>query len=266
VDQEWKSKSHLDNFSLRGKIAVVTGAGQGIGEAAAHALADAGAEVCVVGRSISKLESVVADLSKKTTASFFSGDISLEDDVMALVDYVKSKHGDADILVNNAGIGHWKSAFDISLDEWHNMIDTNLTSAFLLSREFARGMVEKKYGKIVNISSISGLIVNSQHNHAHYGTSKAGLIHLTRSLAAEWAPHGIRVNCITPGYTATEMLQDLLATPAGIEIGKKIKELTPMSEFAEVTDISNGVLYFASPASDFITGQILSIDGGYTLW
>ena len=258
--------NHLDSYKLNGKVALVTGGGQGIGESCAHALIESGAEVIIVGRDESKLISVTSELNKRGSAKYFVADLAKPSDIEFIYNFVFSQHKKLDILVNNAGIGQWKAAVDITLEEWDLMIRTNLTSTFLLSQKFGKLMVENKYGKIVNVSSISGIIVNSEHNHAHYGTSKAGIIHLTKSLAAEWAKFGVRVNCITPGYTATKMLTDLLLTPEGKKIGERIKELTPVGSMASVVDISQGVLFFSVPASDYITGQILSIDGGYTLW
>lgn len=258
--------NHLDSYRLNGKVALVTGGAQGIGESCAHALIESGAEVILVGRDKSKLISVTSELSKKGSAKYCVADLAKQSDIESIYNFVLTQHKKLDILVNNAGIGQWKAALEISLEEWDLMIRTNLTSTFLLSQKFGKLMIENNYGKIINISSISGIIVNSEHHHAHYGTSKAGVIHLTKSLAAEWAKFGVRVNCITPGYTATKMLTDLLLTPKGVEIGERIKALTPAGEMAAVTDISQGVLFFSVPASDYITGQILSIDGGYTLW
>jgi NAD(P)-dependent dehydrogenase (short-subunit alcohol dehydrogenase family) len=261
----WNFGPHLNDYRLDGKTALITGGAQGIGEACAHALIESGAIVVITGRDESKLAKVCAELSQKGQSSYFVADLANISDVEALYKNVTDKFSMVDILINNAGIGQWKSALDISYDEWDLMIRTNLTSAFFMSQKFGKHMINSRYGKVVNISSISGLIVNSEHDHAHYGTSKAGLIHLTKSLAAEWAKFGVRVNCITPGYTSTKMLTELLLTPEGAKIGKRINELTPAGKMATVTDISQGVLFLSVPASDYITGQILSIDGGYTL-
>jgi NAD(P)-dependent dehydrogenase (short-subunit alcohol dehydrogenase family) len=258
--------NHLDSYKLNGKIALVTGGAQGIGESCASALVESGAEIIVVGRDESKLISVTSELNNKGSAKYFIADLAKPSDIESIYDFVFDQYKKLDILVNNAGIGQWKAALEISLEEWDLMIKTNLTSTFLLSQKFGKLMIKNNYGKIVNVSSISGIIVNSEHNHAHYGTSKAGVIHLTKSLAAEWAKFGVRVNCIAPGYTATKMLTDLLLTPEGAKISERIKELTPSGYMASVKDISQGVLFFSVPASDYITGQILSIDGGYTLW
>lgn len=265
MDTNWNFQPHIDGYRLDGKTALITGGAQGIGESCAHALVEAGATVLITGRDESKLSKVCSDLNQKGQSSYFVADLAEYSDIEDLFKRVIDKYNSIQILVNNAGIGQWKPALDVSYEEWDLMIRTNLTSAFFLSQKFGAVMIKNSYGKIINISSISGLIVNSEHDHAHYGTSKAGLIHLTRSLAVEWAKFGVRVNCITPGYTSTKMLTDLLSTPEGEKIGKRINMLTPAGKMAEVTDISQGVLFFSVPASDYITGQILSIDGGYTL-
>lgn len=257
---------HIESYRLDRKVAVVTGGAQGIGESCTHALVEAGAQVIIVGRDENKLRSVVDDLSKVGTADYFVANLTELDEIDNLTAFVKDKYQVIDILVNNAAIGQWKPATEITLADWDLMIKTNLTSVFLLSQRFGEMMIAKKYGKIINISSISGLIVNSEHDHAHYGTSKAAVIHLTRSLAAEWAKFGVRVNCITPGYTSTKMLTELLGAPESKGISDRISQLTPVGHMADPTDISQGVLFFSVPASDYITGQILSIDGGYTLW
>ena len=260
------STSYLADYRLDGKLAVITGGGQGIGEACAHTLVEAGARVLLVGRNEENLKSVSDSLQNNFGSDYFKADLTSDEDISKLFEYVRSRYGTAHILINNAAIGQWKPALDITDSDWDTMIKTNLTSVFKLSQKFGSLMVNQGYGKIVNISSISGIIVNSEHAHVHYGTTKAGVIHMTKSLAAEWAKNGVRVNCITPGYTATKMLTDLLNKPEGKAIASRIGELTPMREMAQPKDIAHGVLFFSAPASDYITGQILSIDGGYTLW
>jgi NAD(P)-dependent dehydrogenase (short-subunit alcohol dehydrogenase family) len=127
-------------------------------------------------------------------------------------------------------------------------------------------MLEAGYGKIINTASMSGSIVNTPQNQMPYNTSKAGVIHMTRSLAAEWTPHGLRVNCISPGYTRTRLVEDLIETPTGREMMPRWMSLTPMNRMAEVTDLQGAVVYLASEASDFMTGHDLVIDGGYSVW
>ena len=256
----------LDDFRLDGKTALITGGGQGIGEAAARILARSGARVVITGRNELTLRAVVDDINKFGKCEYILADLSKEAQINNLIEEIEMRKLQINILVNNAAIGQWKSAVDITPEDWDLMFRTNLDSVFWLSQKLGRKMISYGYGKIINISSISGLIVNSEHPHIHYGTSKAAVVHLTKSLAAEWAKEGVRVNCITPGYTSTKMLTDLLETPQGKKIGERINQLTPLGHMASPDDIGNGVLYLASTASDYLTGQIISIDGGYTLW
>jgi sorbose reductase len=266
MSESWNYSSHLKAYDLSGKVGIVTGAGQGIGEASAHALADAGAKVVLVGRSAEKLHKVSQEISSKTEVLVLQANLDQEEQISKVCLAALSKFKRIDILVNNAGIGQWKDTLELDLANWNQMLKTNLTSTFLFSREAGKIMKNEKYGKIVNISSISGTIINALHNHAHYEVSKAGVIHLTHALAAEWAKLGIRVNCISPGYTETKMLGDLLDTERGVGLRNKIQDLTPVGKLAEVTDISQAVLFLSVPASDYITGVNLVIDGGYTLW
>lgn len=251
-------------LDLTGRVAIVTGAGQGIGEAIARGMVSAGARVALVGRTGEKLQRLQLDLGEATTA--IQCDVSDEDDVARMVEQVSKDLGDPGILVNNAGIGQWMAATELSLADWDHLMATNLTSAFLCSKHAGIKMIEAGYGKIINISSISGSIVNREHSHVHYGVSKAGMIHLTRSLAAEWAPKGVRVNCISPGYTETVLLRELLDTPVGRKIEPKLIAATPLGYMAAPEDMVGAAIYFASSASDYCTGQDLQIDGGYTVW
>jgi len=168
--------------------------------------------------------------------------------------------------VNNAGIGQWVDSEKGSDEDWRRVISINLDGVYFCARAEARLMLAKGYGKIINTASMSGHIVNTPQNQTAYNTSKAGVLHLTRSLAAEWAPRGVRVNSISPGYTRTRLVDDLLATPAGKTILPKWMALTPMGRMAEVEDLQGALIYLASPASDFVTGSDIIIDGGYCAW
>jgi NAD(P)-dependent dehydrogenase (short-subunit alcohol dehydrogenase family) len=251
-------------LDLTGRVAIVTGAGQGIGESIARGMVTAGAAVALIGRTGDKLTRLQAELGAKTIA--IQCDVADEGDVARMVEQVSKDLGDPGILVNNAGIGQWSAATELSLADWDHVLATNLTSAFLCSKHAGLRMIEAGYGKIINISSISGSIVNREHSHVHYGVSKAGMIHLTRSLAAEWAPKGVRVNCISPGYTETVLLRELLNTPEGQKIEPKLIAATPLGYMAAPEDMVGAAIYFASSASDYCTGQDLQIDGGYTAW
>ena len=257
----------LDRFRLTDRVALVTGAGQGIGRAFAHALGEAGAKVAVVDTSTANAKSVVEELAhKKIDAIALTFDITQQAQTVAMVEAVVAKWGRLDIGVNNAGIGMWRDAEKMTLDEWNQMMDVNLKGVFLCCQAEANVMLPSGYGKIINTASMSGGIVNMPQNQVAYNTSKAGVIHLTKSLAAEWAMRGVRVNCISPGYTRTKLVENLLQTPEGQSMSAKWMAMTPMSRMAEVTDLQGALVYLACEASDFTTGHNLIVDGGYSAW
>jgi NAD(P)-dependent dehydrogenase (short-subunit alcohol dehydrogenase family) len=183
-----------------------------------------------------------------------------------MVETVLSRWGRLTIGVNNAGIGGWFDSETMPEAEWDRMMAINLKAVFLCAQAEGRVMLEAGYGKIINTASMSGSIVNTPQNQVAYNASKAGVIHLTRTLAAEWASRGIRVNSISPGYTRTELVDKLLNEPVGQEMLPIWLSLTPMERMAEVTDLQGAVVYLACEASDFMTGHDLVIDGGYCTW
>ncbi len=261
------SKPMLERFNLEGRVALVTGGGQGIGRAFAHALGEAGAAVAVVDIVADRAEKVVMELEAKSIDSLaVQTDVTKIDDVQRMVDKVIDHWGKLTIAVNNAGIGQWHDAEKLSEQEWTKIMDVNLKGVFLCAQAEARVMLDVGYGKIINTASMSGSIVNTPQNQMPYNVSKAGVIHMTKNLAAEWSPRGVRVNCISPGYTRTQLVEDLLNTPVGKDMMPKWMSLTPMKRMAEVTDLQGAVVYLASEASDFMTGQDLVIDGGYSVW
>jgi sorbose reductase len=160
----------------------------------------------------------------------------------------------------------WHDAENLSEDEWDKIMDVNLKGFWLCAKAEAKVMLEAGYGKIINTASMSGSIVNTPQNQMPYNASKAGVIHMTKSLAAEWAHRGVRVNSISPGYTRTQLVEDLLKTPVGKDMRSRWMSLSPMKRMAEVTDLQGAVVYLASEASDFMTGHDLVIDGGYSVW
>jgi NAD(P)-dependent dehydrogenase (short-subunit alcohol dehydrogenase family) len=183
-----------------------------------------------------------------------------------MVDAIAATLGSLTIGVNNAGIGQWVDSENMAYGDWLHMIDVDLNSVFLCSQAEARVMLPAGYGKIINTASMSAHISNMPQNQSAYNTAKAGVLHLTRSLAAEWAKRGVRVNSISPGYTRTKLVEDLLATPIGQTMLPIWTGMTPMGRMAEVTDLQGGVVYLASAASDYMTGSDLIIDGGYCAW
>jgi NAD(P)-dependent dehydrogenase (short-subunit alcohol dehydrogenase family) len=257
----------LERFRLDGRTALVTGGGQGIGRGYAHALGEAGAAVAVVDIVLEKAEEVAHELSQKGIESLaVAADVTDPDQVRAMVAAVVDKWGKLTIGVNNAGMGLWVEAEAMKVDEWRKLIDLNLTGVFLCAQAEGRVMIQEGYGKIINTASMSGHIVNTPQCQAAYNASKAAVIHLTRSLAAEWAPSSICVNSISPGYTRTQLVSDLLETPEGQKMMPEWMRLTPMNRMAEVTDLQGAVVYLAAPASDFMTGHDMVIDGGYCVW
>ena len=257
----------LERFRLEQRVALVTGGGQGIGRAFAHALGEAGAKVAVVDIVLAKAEEVAHELtSKQIDAVAIQADVSAAASIQHMVDIVLAHWGKLTIAVNNAGIGAWIDAEAVSESDWDRMMNLNLKGVFLCAQAEAKVMFNQGYGKIINTASMSGSIVNRPQNQSVYNISKAGVIHLTRSLAAEWAPRGIRVNCISPGYTRTQLVDDLLQTPLGQNMLPQWMSLTPQARMGEVTDLQGGVVFLASEASDFMTGSDLVIDGGYCAW
>jgi len=245
----------LQMFSLTGKVAIVTGAGRSIGKGIALAFAEAGADVACVARTTSEIEAVseeIRGLGRKSVA--ITCDVREAEQVENMVKTAFEEFGRIDILVNNAGGGYLKPAIDTSQRAWETQISLNLTSAFLCSKAAARIMLEQKSGVIINISSRAG--DQPAVGMIGYGVSKAGMNHLTRTLAFELAPH-IRVNCISPGAVWTETSAETLG-PAK----DRIVRGTPLQRMGTPEDIAHAALYLASPASSWVTGKILEVDGG----
>jgi len=267
TDVVLEAKPILDRFRLDGRVALFTGGGQGIGRGFAHALGEAGAAVAVIDVVAERAETVADELNRKgIDAIAIATDVTKPDQVQGMVDTILGHWGGLTIGVNNAGIGLWVDSEAMSEEEWDRVLDLNLKGVFLCARAEARVMLQAGYGKIINTASMSGHIVNTPQNQSAYNTSKAGVIHLTRSLAAEWASRGVRVNSLSPGYTRTKLVDDLVASPEGQRMVPKWMELTPMGRMVEVTDLQGAVVYLASEASDFVTGHDIVIDGGYCVW
>lgn len=248
---------------LDDKSALVTGGGQGIGRAFAHALGEAGAKVAVVGRDLKKLESVGDELHAKGVETMaIAADVRDPKQVERYVKTVIDEWGDLTIAVNNAGINENSPAEETPLSEWDDTMDVNLRAVFLGCQAAARVMLPAGYGKIVNTSSAASVIIPHPQKQVAYNTSKAGVVHLTKSLAAEWAARGVRVNAISPGGIYTPLIE---SEPLRSLVSKWLSQI-PMAKLGEVTDLQAALVYLASEASDYVTGHNLVIDGGHTLW
>ncbi|HTP59875.1 MAG TPA: glucose 1-dehydrogenase [Spirochaetia bacterium] len=257
----------LDRFSLKGKVALVTGAGQGIGRGYALALGEAGAAVAVVDIDEGKAKEVAHELTALGVDTVsLAADVTKKADVAQMVEAVVKKWGKLTIGVNNAGIGQWVDAKDVTDEIWDKVMKLNLDAVMYCAQAEAAGMRRQRYGKIINTASMSGHIVNTPQNQTPYNVSKAGVLHLTRCLAAEWAVDGIRVNSISPGYTRTALVEKLISTPEGKKVMETWMPLIPMHRMAEVSDLQGAVVYLACEASDYMTGSDMVIDGGYCVW
>jgi NAD(P)-dependent dehydrogenase (short-subunit alcohol dehydrogenase family) len=253
----------LSRFALTGRRAIVTGASRGLGRAFAAALADAGADVAAVARDeqeITRAAREIADSTGRRVAGI-TADVTVRADVERMVAEAAGQLGGVDILVNNAGICFHRPALEVPDEEFQQVFDVNVYGVWLASTVAARHMAPAGGGVIINIGSISSIIVNRPQWQPAYNASKAAVHQLTKSLAAEWAPHHIRVNALAPGYVKTEM-----APVDRPEFRRYWIEDTPMQRYATPEEIAPSVVYLASEASSFMTGSVLVLDGGYTIW
>lgn len=248
-------------FDLSGKVALVTGASSGLGVHFAHTLAEAGAAVVLAARRADRLSSLQAELEKKgARATAVTLDVQSSEAVAAAFDQAESILGAVDIVINNAGISIVKPALDMPEEDWDAVVDTNLRGAWLVAQTAAKRCVAaQRPGSIVNIASILGLRTIGQV--APYNASKAGLIHLTRALAMEWARYQIRVNAICPGYIETEMNSDFWKTPGG----QRLIDRIPQRRIGQPEHLDGALLLLASEAGEFMTGSIITVDGGHTV-
>ena len=252
--------SELDIFDLTGKVALVTGATQGLGMAMANGLGAAGAHLVVNGNSSQqKIDKAVAAYQDAGfEASGYRFNVTNEDEVAAAVAQIESDLGPIDILVNNAGIIRRVPLLEMPLEEWELVVKTDLTSAFIVSRAVVPGMVERGGGKVINICSMMSEL--GRDSVGAYAAAKGGLKMLTRSMATEWARHNIQVNGIGPGYFATEQTEPIRVD--GHPFNDFIVGRTPAGRWGDPEDLQGAAVFLASPASDFVNGQIIYVDGG----
>ena len=246
-------------FDLTGQVAIVIGGSGGIGHAVAIGLAKHGADVVVTARTLNKLEPVaqeIRDLGKKSMA--ISSDVTDERSIASMVDAVLAEFSHIDILVNSAGLAIRKSAEELTIDEWRQVMDSNALGTFLCCQAVGRVMIKQNGGKIVNMSSIRA-ILGTPMGAVAYGPSKGAVDALTRTLALEWANYNIFVNAVAPSLIETDLTRSLMSDP---EKAKARTARIPLGRVAEVEDIIGPVIFLASKASSFITGQIIHIDGG----
>jgi NAD(P)-dependent dehydrogenase (short-subunit alcohol dehydrogenase family) len=255
----------MDRFNLKGRVAVVTGGGQGIGLACVEALSEAGAHVYIADRSLKVAQEAQAAMKVKGYAvETIEMEVTDSKQVDAAAARVMEETGRVDILVCNAGIARSETpAEDVTDEHWLNVIDVNLNGVFWCCRAFGKPMLAAGRGSIINVGSMSGFIVNKPQQQAYYNASKAGVHHLTKSLAAEWGARGVRVNAVAPTYINTPLTAHAKTNEA--MMGAWI-DGTPMARMGEPDEIAALVLFLASDAASLMTGSIVVADGGYTCW
>ncbi|KAI9483141.1 MAG: hypothetical protein EXX96DRAFT_557024 [Benjaminiella poitrasii] len=254
----------LPEFSLKGKVAVVTGGGRGLGLEMSKALAESGASVAIMYVSNDKTKDTAAEIGKQynVDCQAFKADIRNPDDVKQAIDQIYQHYGAIDVLVANAGINSGGASEDFDLKEWQKIMDVNVNGVFYTIQATAKYMLEKKKGSIIITSSMSGLIANRPQLQCGYNTSKGATTMMAKALATEWAMKGIRVNALCPGYMRTDLLDNTFRENPEWE--KIWTDLTPMGRIGEAKELRGAIVFLASDASTFVTGTELFVDGGYT--
>ncbi len=253
-------------FSIRGHIGLVTGASSGLGVECAHALALAGADVALVARRAERCEKLARELegAYRIRAIGIGADVAVEADLDRVIATAREKLGDVDILVNNAGVSPTGRAENLKRELWDKALAVNLTAPMMLSQRVARRLIETaKPGRIINMVSIYAAVASSVYRLSAYAAAKAGLANLTRQLAVEWARYNILVNAIAPGWIPTEATEEGIAKQGNKE---RMESFTPMKRLGIPAEVRGAVIFLASPASSYVTGSVLSVDGGYQSW
>jgi NAD(P)-dependent dehydrogenase (short-subunit alcohol dehydrogenase family) len=257
--------SLLSQFNLSGKTALVTGASRGLGISFARGLAKANCNLVIAARDLDRLTTVASDLEQYGGRVIpLKADVTQIKDAEAMVQRVISEFGHLDILVNNAGISAIAEAEDMTSTQWQSVIDTNLSGLFYCAQSAARPMLRSGSGKIINIASMYGISASSCISQASYVASKAAVLGLTRELAVEWAPRGLHVVALAPGFFRSD--QTIWAFEQNIELGTKLLAKVPMARMGKLEELEATIVYMASAASDYMNGQALVLDGGFLSW
>ncbi|HEU0115971.1 MAG TPA: glucose 1-dehydrogenase [Thermomicrobiales bacterium] len=252
-------------FDLTGQTAIVTGAGSGLGVVFSQALAEAGADVVCVDLHLASIAETARTIERLGRRALpLTVDVTDEQAVAAMIAQTLTRFGRLDIVVNNAGVAAAGPPEALTLADWRRVVDVNLTGVFLVARAAAREMIARgRGGRIVNIASILGAVASEPIPAAAYAATKGGVVNLTRDLAVHWAPYGIRVNALGPAYFPSAMTRELLATPAMLA---EIERRTPLGRVGRPEELKGPLVFLASDASSYVTGQTLYVDGGWTAW
>jgi len=251
-------------FDLSGKVAIVTGGGTGIGRQMAEGLAEMGADLVLCSRHLDRVQRTAGDLRKLGVRAIgLRCDLRDGREIETVVERTISELGRIDVLVNNSGTAWGAPAEEMPLDGWQKVVDVNLTGTFLFSQAAGRAMIDQGGGKIVNIASVTGLVGSPPEilDSVPYSATKGAILALTRDLAVKWARHGITVNAIAPGWFPTELTNAVLDRS-----GDQLRESIPLRRFGSQDDLKGAIVFLASAASDYVTGQTLVVDGGHSAW
>ena len=256
----------FDRFRLDGRRALITGGSRGLGLAMARALAEAGAELVLVGRDPAALQAAAGELSGAgRRVDVLPGDLGNPADAERVCEAAVNRHGPIDVLINNVG-GRRISVptEELALDDWRRVLDLNLTSAFVCTRRLGGAMLPRRWGRVINIDSICGQVATRGIRGRHYETAKAALVGFTRAVAADWAPHGVTVNAIAPGVFGTDPNRRwFVAKP---EFERTFLDHIPMGRLGEPDELGPAAVFLAGDASSYVTGATIVVDGGFTLW
>jgi gluconate 5-dehydrogenase len=261
-----KMNDFLNLISLDGKVSIVTGASKGLGASFAEMLAKAGSDVVITCRHINDLnKTAVAIRESGRKALKIKCDITDETQVKSMVDQAVGEFGKIDILINNAATGRVNiPPHETTLEQWSSVLETNVTGPFICSREVGKVMIEQKKGKIINIASMSGYIINKYFHGGSYDVSKSSVVALTKALAVEWAPYNINVFAVAPGYYCTDPNRRWFESNA--EIQQKVTDMIPLKKLGDIKELGGLVACLASDITNYMTGSTILIDGGYTVW